>query len=325
MIPNEHPSWNVIDSTKLKAYIECPRKYFYEYVIGWAPDTPAHALWFGSAVHTALEYMLRHKPRHGYDPDISVPYELFLKAYREKFPADTDDTYYPKNPDNVVRMLEQYVNTYVVDSFKVEEVEISGSVSIGEKREIFFRLDAIIGEEGVRNILEHKTSAWSIPLWTNSMHMSIQAGTGLHVLKSMYGKDSPYIHFNGLFFRKSSPPKKDGTPRANAAKGNELFRLPVAKSAMQMQDWLVHARFYYDSIQEDMNILSEEKVDAPVMESFPKRNAGCFAYNRTCPFFDFCTTWTNPLRSCKVVQPGFVQKYWDPRDLDTEYTKKVEL
>ena len=35
----EHESWYIHDSSKIQEYLECPRMYFYRYVMGWTPDS----------------------------------------------------------------------------------------------------------------------------------------------------------------------------------------------------------------------------------------------------------------------------------------------
>ena len=52
----EQPTWNIKDSSKLDTYLDCPRKFFYEHMLGWRVDRPAHALHFGTSWHMAREY-----------------------------------------------------------------------------------------------------------------------------------------------------------------------------------------------------------------------------------------------------------------------------
>ena len=86
--------WDVLDSTKIKAYLECPRKFFYEYVVGWRSIEPNIHLEFGKAWHLAMEHLLVK----GYeDEELVQAYTLFHNHYRKYFPEVMDDVYAPKN------------------------------------------------------------------------------------------------------------------------------------------------------------------------------------------------------------------------------------
>ena len=82
-----HSSWNIIDSTKLNAFLECPRSYFYEYILGWRSEAPNLHLEFGKAWHLAMEHLILH----GYDEtSIKDAYLKFHEHYRSHFPELLD-------------------------------------------------------------------------------------------------------------------------------------------------------------------------------------------------------------------------------------------
>jgi CRISPR/Cas system-associated exonuclease Cas4 (RecB family) len=54
----EHETWQVLDATKLQTYMRCPRKFFFNYVLGWKSEIPSNHLVFGSAWHMAMEVLL---------------------------------------------------------------------------------------------------------------------------------------------------------------------------------------------------------------------------------------------------------------------------
>ena len=98
---NLHPSVGVIDSTKIKGYLTCPRKFFFEHILGWKPIDSAHDLIYGQALHYALEYIYgqwKIKGKPGYDgKDIINGFDIFLNHYRQSFSPDTDATVGVKN------------------------------------------------------------------------------------------------------------------------------------------------------------------------------------------------------------------------------------
>ena len=84
-----HPTWDIMDSSKLICYKECPRKFFYQYILGWQNAYPNNHLVFGSAWHMAMEWLLNH-PK-----DIAGAALAFLEYYREHFPPNTDELFVP--------------------------------------------------------------------------------------------------------------------------------------------------------------------------------------------------------------------------------------
>ena len=325
---NLHPSLKVIDSTKIKSFQTCPRKFFFEHVLGWSPDQPSHDLWYGQAVHYALEHMYgkwKERGKPGYtERDAVEGFQKFLDHYRQKFAPDTDAGMGAKSPENTMRMLLEYIDTYQRDSFEVVYTEISGSVVIGESvdgniKRIFFRLDTVcLGEYGYF-ILEHKTSKWNQHLWRASWTFATQVGTGNHLLWSLFGDEKEGVdclRLNGIFLQ--APLK---TKDRNAA---EFLRVPRKMSGAKMQDWLVHVNYDWDSIHQQIAALDKCGEGDEIMHAFPRNPDGCVQYNRVCPFMDYCEAYLNPLKN--TAPPiGFQTKHWDPRDLDSSYTKKVEI
>ena len=181
--PNEnwpvpfHPSWNVVDSTKLNAVISCPRKYFYEYVLGWRPDVPSNHLVFGSSVHLALEYLLTHD----YSMEsVLAAHEIFLEDYRKTFGPEMDDVYFPKTPQNFFVVLSKYAQEYSRDLVEndVLYTEIAGTISVDEDVDLAFRMDSVVRDKrsGMVKSWEHKTGS-STYFWAEQWPLSTQVAS----------------------------------------------------------------------------------------------------------------------------------------------------
>ena len=306
---------HILDHTKIKGFMECPRKFFYEHMLGWNADRDDHNLVFGAAFHLALEYLYdRQKQRgshHLSERDADEAWLMFMEFYREQFPEETDADYAPKDPATADRVLREYIKLYgPLDTFEVLYSEISGAVPVDETgRLVHFRLDAVVKDirSGTYLVLEHKTSKWSPSLWEYSMALSLQGGVGVHVLSCLYPQEQVKgLVYNGIFFFK---------------KGPEFRRMPYIKSNEGMQDWFLTINRKFEDIERETAILLEEdSPDAPAMRSFPKNPTSCVLYNRPCPYMDFCKAWANPLRHISDTPPtGFTKKYWDPRELDKEW------
>ena len=56
--------------------------------------------------------------------------------------------------------------------------------------------------------------------------------------------------------------------------------------------------------------------DDPIMEAFPKNTESCTKYGKKCDFFDYCTSWHNPLREAHEPPVDLHVQHWDPRNMD---------
>ena len=297
MIIPRDKTWDIQDASKTQCYLECPRKYFYNYVLGWQSDSPNNHLVFGSAWHEAMEHLLLN----GYDQNsILGAYDLFLEYYRNVFPESTDELFGAKTPERALHALIEYAQKYHNDlgDFDVLYTEVAGSVPLTEDRVLHFRQDAICkGSQGYFS-LEHKTAGSSISrAWMQQWPLSIQVGTYTHVLYCLYPESEVYgVRINGVGFLKTK---------------FSMERVPVKKTRESMQSWMWNTLYWLDSIQWDFQRLEMCKESDPLMMAFPMNPTNCSKYFG-CPYHDFCTAWANPLQHLDEVPMGMKVEYWNP-------------
>lgn len=295
-------TWAIYDSSKVQAYMECPRKYFYRYVLGWETEDTSKDLVFGEAWHRVMETLLIE----GYNNQaVKKAYERFIAYYRQHFTELQDANNYPKSPASVVPALVEYMSKYrTVDKFEVLYTEIAGTVAISDKRTIHFRLDSIVkGDEGIFS-LEHKTGSRLGQTWIDQWTMKIQVGTYTHVLYSLYDPKDVYgIKINGVIFRK---------------KGNAYIRVPIRKSVDMMNVWLWNINHFIDLIEWNMNEMMETTEDEVIMPAFPINSESCTKWGRPCEYLDFCSVWANPLQHCDEPPTGLIIRYWDPSEREED-------
>lgn len=301
-----HKTFDIQDSSKVQEFMDCPRKYFYRYVLGWEIDEPNIHLVFGEGWHRAMEHLLRH----GYDrKNIVEAYQKFLEYYRRSFPEVMDTSNHPKSPANALQALVDYTEKYKHDNFDVIYTEIAGSVQVDERRSLHFKIDGVIkGEEGYY-AMEHKTGSALTGIWTDQWILKMQIGTYTHVLNCIYSQDDVYgVKINGAIFRKSS---------------NAFIRAPIRKSKDMMQVWLWNMVHFLDMIEWNFEELSRCSDEDEVMMAFPMNSESCTKYYRMCKYFDFCMSWGNPLRRCSEPPPDFGLDWWNPTDREKEPGVKV--
>ena len=308
-----HETWEVQDATKIQAYMVCPRKYFYEYVLGWRTKVPSNHLVFGTAWHLAMEVVLEE----GTAPDsLAKAYKAFESNYRETFDPTWDAGHSPQNPATVLRALPMYAEKYADDDFKVLRIEVAGSIPVDSRRVIHFKEDTICeGREGIFS-LEHKTGSSYSDSWISQWPQKMQVGVYTHALYSMYPENQVWgVKINGFFPHAPMRMRKDGLPY-KGAKDIEFHRVPIRRDIKSLNAWLWEVNRWLDNIEDDFQRLSESTEDDPIMEAFPKNTESCTKYGKKCDFFDYCTSWHNPLREAHEPPVDLHVQHWDPRNMD---------
>lgn len=302
--------------------------YFFEHILGWRTDAPAHDLYFGNSWHQAREYQLLN----GYD-DIEGAYDTFIEHYRKEFPPETDELYSPKTPTAVLNALMKFaeerhsdlIENEVVEMDGEKMTEISGSVPVSENRVLYYRMDSIIRrlEDGMIFSWDHKTTHEKYLMgrqWTENFHLSVQNGTYTHCLYCMFPIDQVLgVEFCGVGFAYLSR----GSKNRPAGYHSSLRRAPAFKTPEQMNVWLWNVLNYLDDIDRETERLFECKEEDAVLMAFPMNPKSCTSY-RGCPFHDFCLAWPNPLQRCHEPPLGFHEKFWDPSVMETRVKKNLQ-
>lgn len=300
-----HHTFDVHDSTKLKTYMDCPRKYFYEYILGWRPEGGNIHLIFGSAIHEAFEILLQE----GYGLDIvNKAFAAFEKSYFAEVDKSKDD-HPTKNASKAFNALWEYVQTYAtVDNFSDVRTEIAGTVPINNEDEMSFRIDAIIKDADGIYVMDHKTASRLSEQWTNQWTLSMQLGLYIHVLYCLYDKEDVWgAKINGIVLTKKSV---------------DLCRVPVKKSPAQMLQWLYNVNEWMTRLKQDWLRLEASTPSHAVMQAFGMNTESCTKYFG-CPYLPYCTSWPNPLQYADNPPIGFKVERWDPKQHNEEGAKEV--
>lgn len=312
------------DSTKIVCFMNCPRRYFYEYVLGWRPETPSNHLVFGSAWHKAMEVLAAE----GYSSSsILKAHKEFLHEYRRTFPPETDELFHPKTPDNALIVLAEYAKHYahVDKEIEVLHIEVGGKVYINPAQAIHFKMDTICnGKRGIFS-REHKTAS-SFYLWDYQWPLSMQVGTYTYVLHCLYPNEKVTgVEMNGICFKKVKKAWDDllnGRVSKNAMP-YDFYRFEAFRTQAQITTWLWTAQYYLDTIEANFKWLSDCTEDDAFLSAFQMNSTHCTAYNG-CPWIDFCNTWQNPLRRCESPPIGFKVEHWDPSKQETRTQLEID-
>lgn len=301
------PTHDITDGTKLKTFMECPRSFFFEYVLGWRPITPNLHLEFGKAWHLAMEHMLLY----GYGADsVKDAYHLLEAHYRQFWGPEMDDSNAPKNPQFAIVALMQYAAHYRDDQFKPIHTEIAGSVPMDDTHRLHFRMDSILElPDGKIRSREHKTGSTMNRQWQDQWTLSPQTFVYNHVLYCLYPSELVWgVEINGTFFQK---------------KQNQFLRVPCRcpLPMMQARYWDILDTMY--QLEYEWKRLSDASDSDDVLTAFPRRPTACTNWFG-CKYFDFCQAWPNPLQYIADAPLGFKIEHWNPMDEPMKVNLELE-
>ena len=304
----DHPTWKFQDSTKLETLMDCARKHFFRYELGWEVDKPNIHLVFGIAWHEAMRHMLLT-----HNKDVQGALSEFMKVYRKEFLPETDIECAPKNPIWAALGLVEYAKHYSGEEFEVIELEVAGTVPISEVDALHFKLDSVVKtEKGIKS-REHKTSGRHENNWREKWNLKTQIGTYLHALNCLYDiAEVEGVEVNGAFFLKT--------------KGKEVSfeQVLITKNHNMMNDWLYTVTFWVEYLKTCFEDLKECLITDNIMECFPKNLGSCDKYGG-CPYMPFCGSWANPLQKAGPPPAGFKLSWWDPREREAKIQKVVNI
>lgn len=321
-----HPTFDILDSSKIQAYMQCPRKYFFEYILGWRSELPNLHLEFGEAFHQALEVLAQE----GYEHEaVMHAFNKFSDHFRKEYVEIMGDDHKKKNLANAYTTLSEYVINYAsdVDDFKITDTEVAGKVaiSLNPTRYLTFRIDEAcygkIFEKTGHFIFEHKTGSSLNSLWYDQWLQKTQIGTYYHAARCLLpGEDFLGIVVNGIFPAAPIRKKLNGELYAGD-KGPQFGRRLYHRTDAQMEAWRLTTIDWYDSIVKDTELAMKVTPDEPIMTCFRKCTESCVNYNNPCAYKDFCHAWPNP--TGRVLQSGFILEYWNPEEHYIKDAKKV--
>lgn len=308
-----HETFDVLDSSKLSTFQDCPRKFFYRYLLGWESEDPSIHLVFGSAWHEAMEVLFEDGPDYS-NERIMEAYSRLESVYRESFPVEAEDeSREPKTPQNALDALVSYSERYTPrDTFTTNYVEVAGTVPITRDKLIHFKIDVVVEKDnGDIWIIDHKTTGRKSRSWQEKWDLVIQPWAYIHAAMQLWGVDRVQgMLINGTVFRKTD---------------NEHVRMKVRKTMEDMQVGMWEARHWIQQLDWNMKELEKSSPDDNVMQAFPRNPASCCKFG--CQYPEFCKNWANPLARANFDEPpiGFEKEFWDPREREKEAKNLVRL
>lgn len=315
-LPEKPESLDVIDASKLQRFMDCPRGFFIEHVLGLQKEQRNIHFVAGSAIHEAMEIFMKASGKIGYtDQVVSLAYDAFLKVYREAYPNPLDDdANVPKDPANIAALLNTYAQMWRHDRFKTLFTEVSFAVPIAPDRIMHGKMDSVYEENGLIWSMEHKTTGYKSEAWMNKWSSMPQVGLYTHALHSFF-ENVAGVKINGMILRR---PTKQGP-------SNEVLRIPITPTKQLMRYWLWELNHWYDQLDWNMRMLEKAREDHDILVAFPRNPMSCCKAWGGCSHPGICNANVNPLHLAnQEPPPGYKREYWDPRRLEEQSNYKAD-
>ena len=179
---------NTFDSSSLKAFLNCPRKYFWNYVEHFQPigyDKPA--LDFGTAIHEALRVWYEEK-------DLDTALEVFHDLWDERW-EDKKRTH-----EKGEKLLRGYVEEYPREPFEwisppeqVFKIELFGVNFVG-------RFDGVVRFQNMPLIIDHKTATRMGATYFKGFRPDMQMSAYTWAARQLYDEKIMGALINVLYF-----------------------------------------------------------------------------------------------------------------------------
>ena len=301
-------TWDVMDATKIKTLMSCPRDFFYSYIMGWRHEGSSIHLAYGHAWHQAMEVLLTE----GTTPEaVAKAYQSFLTDYVSQMEQEADilqELHPSKTPSAAALGLAEYAKLWQDDPKETLHLEVSGTAPIDESgRVIHVKLDAIRRRKdgpnaGKIHSLEHKTTTRFTEAWQEQWHYDFQVGAYDHFLKCLYEPEEVEgVIINGAVFNKTS---------------RKFPRFPIIRSNEMWEMWIYEANHWWNYLEMNMRHLYETSASDRVMVAFPRNSASCSKFG--CKHPQLCCFKANPLQRIETPPLGYKVDFWDPREREKE-------
>lgn len=335
-----------ITYSSIRSFLNCRRKFYYQYIRKLKPiDKPTY-FYVGSAVHEALECWYKTKQHEKAVSKIDI-------YFRERLPSSDEKNYEEKlqesgeSHEKSIRIFERYLNNYDGDrKLKIIETEKELSLNAREigieidRLQIKLKVDAIIEKDGIRYLMEHKTAAGIDELYKKKLIVDLQSMFYIICLNAL-GHNVKGVCYNVIKTKLPAKPELTKTGKLSTAKNRKpdlaeyikaiednnlnqsdyedhLEWLRVNQSESFYREYIIYHDAQFEKLLAELNYIANDIVNETIGHEkivmnevgFYKNTSNCIGFG-TCPFFDVCVA----LYPESVIENTFVEK----ADLHEEY------
>ncbi len=297
------------DNTRISAYKDCPRKFFYRHVMDWRSEGTAVTLAFGGSWHAAMDVVWKYAKRASQSELVDAAMGGFIAKWEEEgFSAQLDaeqtQVYSPRTPGIANEMLYHYIRERwaMLQECEVVAIEQPFAVPLPNLDRSWYvgRLDKVVRHGNNFPILEHKTTALYSkasnfqPSYVDSWYVDSQ------VKGYQFGGSLYYPGLTGVWVDAALVHKQI----------HEAFKfIPVQHSFPLIKEWLNDTQSWVESMVRDENTFAQHGELVP--GCFRKNENSCFGKYGACSYLNICRTTAN-VRATDDPPFGYIEEKWSP-------------
>lgn len=320
-----------LDYSSLSCYIDCPRKFLFQYMLHLRSRKPSIHLVFGSCFHYGLEMSYRRimEFQECNSQIVLTPTDLTktsIDAFNalwdlEGAPHFDPDLVFPKSPGHAANMYKKYWELYLsidLDMGKILAVEHPFSLDFSQFGD---HLPAYIGRmdlvfespDGALTIVDHKTAKSVNAMTFTSFESSLQTD-GYLTIGNIYYDKIPTMLYSVALCQKSKI---------------EFHRFPIIKPKIIIERFLSDIVDKAMMIRQELDWFNKERQTLThrndIARCFPRSPGyACTAYFNTCPYYDLCKQRANPLLWLDRPPAGYTQYEWNPQTHEDDLAKRLK-
>jgi len=316
-----------IDFSSLSTYLDCPRKFLFQYLLHLRSSRKSIHLVFGSCWHYGLEVVYKQLQS---DPDsltVIDATELSIVSFNDLWKIEGEpyfpdqDMIFPKSPGHAANMYNKYWQQFldydqqnktiiaVEDPFVINLSNFADNLPnyIGRQDLIFKNNNDSL------EIVDHKTAKALYPTTLTGFEMSFQTD-GYLTSGHMYYDKIPTMTYSIALCQKSKI---------------AFQRFNIIKTKSAVEQFLNDLVFYSSDIIKNLDVMEYELTVCKDRNSFIncfRRQAGyaCTVYMSNCPYLDLCKIRNNPLLWKDNPPQGYAINEWNPEEHEAEMKRNLK-
>lgn len=181
-------------NSRLKVFLECRKKYYWNYVVGLEPKEKSDALSIGGAVHEGLYAFYRDFSTRPREERVITAIAAAVK--------EVDEANIPPERKIAVRemtitVLDQYLERYKEDNLEIIRAEMPFEIIIG--RYLYTgRIDLLARLNGDLYVVEHKTTGLQLDKFIKTFVLDFQTTGYTYAARRITGENVIGAIVNGM-------------------------------------------------------------------------------------------------------------------------------
>lgn len=304
-----------IDYSSLSTYVDCPRKFFFQYIMNLRSEGQSLDLVFGACWHYGMEKAfieLKSNSKVDKSSLIQIAKEAFIKLWSIEGSSFNEEISFPKNPGNAFSMYDSFFKGHLPTGMKIIAIEQPFAIMLAPDLPFYTgRIDMIIEHEDQLKVIDHKTAKYINETTMTGYECSFQTDGYL---------SAAYIYYDKI-------PSMEYWIAQVAKTKNTFTRFTVRKPAHSIERSVNDISFYIRNILADIRLYETEKheTDKGYIQLSFRRSCGyaCTQYFRKCSYYDICHARNNAMTFTDKIPSGYIINEWDPDKHNEEMREKL--